>query len=262
VPGKVDRAFYKALLIKIFRDKEDTTLEDLDASERRTDKDNILSAIFNAMPGSPIKKSAVLKLEKKKSNKEVYIIILPAEQKVTDLAKNVLFYQINSDEPTIDLIVIVEDWENLGPIERITALKNAIASLDNIRFKDSKSEKGEYFEYYRLDLPNSIGILLIAQGLSNSVPGLNIPCKHAIEDLIMSLFSDDMKRISKEHPKLLEKICKNKVVHKKLVSLLMIDKCCVDINILLFKHSQKCMYEDLIKKHDGIKRLIDILEKL
>ena len=83
VPGKTDRAFYKAFIAKAFRNKSNIRVNDLDSEEKESRKEYVLRKILPVSENSNlIKGTASLEIISEDNNKTVYIILIPSEIQV------------------------------------------------------------------------------------------------------------------------------------------------------------------------------------
>ncbi len=253
VPGKTDRAFYKALITKVLRGK-DIIIADLDSREYELLKYKILDEVFKLIYGSPIKGSSVIKLEAGNKSRTIYVIIWPTEREVVQVARDILENQAGSNEPTIDFVVVADDAEDMGFINKLESLYNSLVAHGSIEV-EKEIGRGRCFRLYSLKKPKGIKLMLFVQGIEE----LDIVDKHAIEDFILYSYMDIIDEIKNRCHYLIDKINQSRYSHKKIALLIVIYNCHTSVEEIFYRNLDREKLEKLISKNDGLQKLIDIL---
>lgn len=255
VPGRTDRAFYKAFIREFFKNVEDTKIQDLDKRDLSEFKEQVLSKILPYKLDTRIlARNASLMLEYKDMNK-VYVIIMPSRTRVTQEAQFILEYfaGIQYYEGIVDSIIIIEDAEDKSFEEQLNDLYQSITS--RIRLGNKLSE-GKYYRCYTLLKHNNIKVCFMVQGLEE----IFITNKHAIEDFIIYVYQDELlSRSLKPCIDTIKSISK-KDLHKKLAELIALSKCYYDLESFIFKAIPSNMFEKLVQIHDGLRMIIGTIK--
>ncbi len=256
VPGRTDRAFYKAFITKVFRNKPNIQVNDLDSEEKNSVKEAVLRRILPIAENSDlIKGSASLEVISEDKNR-VYIIIVPSETKVVEKAMYFLnhFAGLEYYKGIIDTIIVAEDAEDKSFEERLTSLYYSVAARIDLGeiLKD-----GKYFRCYSLKKPLGLKLLFVVQGLED----VDVVEKHAIEDFIIYVFSNELNRGPLRSCVDAIKSLENKHIHKKLALLIVLSKCYVSLERFLFKSLSEQEIEDLKRIHDGLNEIVNIVHR-
>ncbi len=193
VPGRADRAFYKRFFICIARNLG-FQFVDLDAKAYRMEKEDILNQIYSLPRATRNDRviergSAVIKIMTR--NKDIAIVILPAERSVlpisnkdkvtfTRIASSILGYQASLIKPTVNVVVVAEDAEDMSLSERLESLYNSLMAYGVIEV-EKELISGKAFRLFNLKRPKDVKLMLLAQGIEQ----VTIVSKHAIEDFIL-----------------------------------------------------------------------------
>ncbi|GEM_PF-3511449 len=255
VPGRTDRAFYKAFIRGFFKNVEDIRIQDLDRRDLSEFKEQVLSKILPYKLDTRIlARNASLMLEYKGMDK-VYVVIMPSRTRVTQEAQFILEYfaGIQYYEGIVDSIIIIEDAEDKSFEEQLNNLYQSITS--RIRLGDKLAE-GKYYRCYTLLKHNNIKVCFMVQGLEET-PLTN---KHAIEDFIIYTFQDEL--LSSPLKPCIDTIksISKKNLHKKLAKLIALSKCYHDLDEFIFNAISVAEYDKLVQIHDGLNMIITTIK--
>ncbi len=255
VPGRDDRAFYKSFFIRVPREVGFRTI-DLDCRGREAEKHQILNKAFPLIEDSPIKGSSVIKLEAINRGRIVYVVIWPTEREVTQRARDVLENQAGLIKPTIDMIAVAEDAEDVGFDERLESLRNSLISCKYIEI-EKEIDRGNFFRLYILKKPKGVKLMLLVQGIGE----LSISNKHTIEDYVLYPYMDVINEIERKCPYIIARIRQGRYIHKKMALLVTIYKCYTKIEEMFHRSLSKEEFNTLINRNDGLRKLISILNQ-
>ncbi len=257
-PGRTDRAFYKAFIMKIFRDDSRGNVVDLDKDEYKQSKEKILREVF-PLPddNNLIKRLASLRVILGNSD-EVYVFIIPSESNVTEKSAEILSFLsgVEHDRNNVDAVIVAEDAEKLSFKDKLNSLYNSLLSNGAIVI-DKELNHGKYFRYYSLKKPRGMKLVLLTQGLDN----IRLAEKRAIEDFIIYLFSNELQSKLLSCVNALD-IKETSNVHKKLALLIALSKCYNNIESFFFESLTKDHVELLRKNHDGLNKIIELIQEI
>jgi len=257
VPGKNDRAFYKAFIAKAFRNKPNIRVNDLDSEEKESRKEYILRKILPVSENSNlIKGTASLEIISEDNNKTVYIIIIPSEIQVIKKTIHFLnhFLGLEDYKSIVDTIIVIDDAEDKSFEERLNSFYDSVASRIDL---GDIIKGGVYFRCYSLKKPDGLKLLFVVQGLKD----INVVEKHALEDFIIYVFSNELGRGPLKPCIDVIKSLKNKNSHKKLALLIVLSKCYTSLDKFFFKSLSKQEIEDLKEIHDGLNEIINVVQE-
>ncbi|MEB2792766.1 MAG: hypothetical protein G5Z42_07080 [Caldisphaeraceae archaeon] len=255
VPGRNDRAFYKAFLLKMSRGHG---LGIIDVDQYEEEKYHVLAQAFQIDEASPIRRSSVLKVNIGKGRKEIYVIVLPTEGNVVEKACDVLKYQSGLFPPAIDYLAVAEDAEDRCFRERLDSLRDSLRSRGCIKIKEEQ-EQGRHFRLYALKEPKNVKLMLLVQGVEQ---GLDLVDKHAVEDYVLYPHKPYVQEIAKNCPKLIDRISHGRHAHKKMALLMTIYMCYKNLEEAFFNGLDEQELEVLVKSNDGLATLIKSIEQL
>jgi len=208
VPGRVDRAFYKAFL-RVALDLAGASVTDLDSSRARSEREDFLRKQVSLSRWAA--RAATLRADY--GHATLRIAILDAEGQVVDRAADILNFYSGFRKPPVYAMAVTEDAEDRGFSSTLQSMYNALASRHDRQYDlGNLLEGGNTFRLYKARRP-PITLLIIAQG----VPALNIAPRHAVEDYVLYVRSEELRKLRERC-----KIGLRRALHKKLMLLLMI----------------------------------------
>ena len=256
VPGRDDRAFYKAFIQKMFNGKMNGSIrvDDLSITGNRDRRNKVLRSIFpvsEEAQGNLLWSRSVI-LEVTRSDRRVFVVIIPAKNTVTEDACQIIGFLggvFRTARIKINTIVIAEDAEDMDFRVRLRNLSNSIRS----RCRDINVSLVSSGNYYMLHTIGSLQVLVVVQGV-DGLPG-EVNAKHAIEDFIMYVYRE--KAVSKSS--MIDNNDGNR--HKKIALLIAIDECRTSVEKLFYKLTDRDM-ESLASSHDGLQQIYRIIDNL
>ncbi len=255
VPGPVDRAFYKALITKLY-----DNVEDLDSGDCKREREYLLRSIIRSESYRWVKTS-VLRISRPR---RLILIIKPSEKSVKEETKIVLRYLLGCEDSRVRYVVATEDAEELSFDARLQSLVDSVRSIQafqrdiNIR---ELSRGSTYSELLIESSRTSVNLFIMVQG----VPGLRIfhvsPAKHAIEDYIIYMHSSLMEVLSNN--RLLLDIISGSNVHKKVATLIALACCYNSVNEKFLFSIDCSYYERLVSNVECLREFKEnVLDKL
>lgn len=200
VPGRDDRAFYKRFFHYVAR-KLGFQLIDLDSRSYVEEKQTVLDRICkqhrrtmgveeSGEEGGVLRGTSVIRLLSTGTDRAVYVVIVPSERRVTQIASTILGYQAGQEEPSIDFMVVADDAEERDFEEKLTSMYNSLRSAKHLDIGDEVS-RGNYYRLYILKRPKDVRLMLFVQGLRD----IRVVTKHAVEDYVLYLHEDMLNEI-------------------------------------------------------------------
>ncbi|NPA23124.1 MAG: hypothetical protein GXO23_02345 [Crenarchaeota archaeon] len=238
VPGPRDRAFYKALITRLYGN-----VRDLDAKTFENEKKSILKSAIQSI-SEKWARTSIVKID---GNKSIILIIKPSEKSVESDTKDILNYILNREDSKIRHIIIAEDAEDKDPSIRLRGIIDSIKSLQVSQNSVSLYERYEGRTYAELLVKGprfSVNMLIMIQGVSElNVPGISA-FKHAIEDYIIYMYYDELLGSISGAQASLSDILSGGNVHKKVATLIALLHCYSSVEEFLFKVDYS-RYEEL-----------------
>jgi hypothetical protein len=262
VPGRNDRAFYSSLIRRMLERNTSVYIESLDAHNRRGEKDKIVQCLVKSKELS--RKTSALLIHNK--SKGLAIVIFDSQGNPTGYAATIIGYIEGAKrKPPLTAIIVAEDAEDKTPEERLKSLRDSLrAQLRLHRVQPIEltgpEAAGRYFEEYRLESLNGVSLILLVQGLTElkEMNTINV-AKHAIEDFVIYSWRKELKNLL-EKCRTLEEHLNTTHKHKKLAVLAAVVNCHNSIEELLQRELTPKQAEEMIRVHDGLKRLKEIIE--
>lgn len=247
-PGRDDRAFYKRFFYHISR-RSGFRLVDLDSKSYEKEKQNAIDRICKQCA---LRGTSVTKLLSTGTDRELYVVIIPSEKEITELARVILEYQAGWDEPSIDFMVVADDAEERDFEEKLTSMYDSLRSAKHLDIGEEVS-RGNYYRLYILKRPKGVRLMLFVQGLRN----VKIVTKHAVEDYVLYLYGDMLNEI-------LETVGKDlrDNMHKKLALAIALRLCYTRIEELFLQGLDDNRLDKLLEVCDGLKVLADIISNM
>ncbi len=253
VPGRTDRAFYKVFLIKAFKYNPYIQVIDMDRRDLRERREIVLKRILPFIENSNIVKGlSLLEIKSTKSDRSVYIVIIPSEIQVTMKAKQLLdyFMGLRGVDSLIDTIVVIDDAEDKTFEDKLNSYRDA---LYPIIIKGKLVKRGCYFELYFFNKPVTFKLLFIVQGLKE----VDVVNKHAIEDFVLYLYLEELKSKAYDSCINIFGTPNGKGYHKKLAMLIALSKCYISLEELFFNSMTHEEIDRLKRLHDGLNEIIE-----
>lgn|GEM_PF-3354596 len=206
VPGRTDRAFYKALLRGALR-LAGASVTDLDSSRARGEKEDFLRRQVRL--SERVVRVAALRADRERA--VLRVAILDAEGRVVDRAADILSLHGGFRSPSIHALAVVDDPEERSFEEALQSLHDALTSKSRGEYDVGKLlGEGATYRLYSARRP-PVALLLIAQG----VPTLSVAPKHAVEDYVLYVKSEKLEELRGQC-----RMSLRNAVHKKLALLL------------------------------------------
>ncbi len=267
VPGRDDRAFYKRFIMHV-ANSLNLEFSDLDRSGHESEKSAVLNKIvkgWDKRKGTQLldlRRSSSVKLYSSlyKSHAMGYVTIIPTEGNVSRAGAILLKYQASLSNPSIDLLVLIDDAEEMTFNARLQSFYNSLTYTSSIDV-DALISRGSYHYLYKLRRPRNIILLLIVQGLEQ----FTIVPKHAIEDFIFYLYHENTGKIKEalsKCPRTLRIDTMDRYAHKKLALLIALEQCYTRIEELLARDIDNGRLLKLQHEHDGLRTLTITLKQL
>ena len=256
VPGRTDRAFYKAFFLKGLK-LLGFEVADLDSRGFERERKVLLRCLFSLRNERlRPRRAAVVKVTRRSA--VLQIAILDAERRVVEVAEAVLKYHAGLIEQQLHALVVVEDAEEADLVAKVEGLFTSLYNRSRGAYDLGELvRKGRTFRLYRARRPG-IHLLLMAQGVPDlGVAGLP-PLKHAVEEYVLYARRGELGELLKRC-----KISLERDAHKKLALLLALNACYAELESYIYRLlSDRTAFQELLNGCEALRALYDLTETL
>ncbi len=260
VPGEDDRAFYK-MFVKSVADSHGLVYTDLDSGEHRAEKSRLVDEIAPQEDQQGVRLRGVSAALLRGSSGSAAVVVWPMKGEWGEGIRNawiLLSYQLGLREPTLSYFVVARDSERSSARAMLQGLLDSLAARQPC-VRGSQVERGRYYMMIRSVCGKPLNLLLMAQSLEYVEDMSQVVEQHAVEDFIVYLCLDKLRRLLDKCPRL-QKLVQGRWGHKKLAALAAIERCRPGVDEKFLKEIiTPETVERLRSVHDGLAKLGEVL---